>query len=820
MRALWALATAKEKQSVRVVMSASDWRLGLSYRARLSYARSYRRLGRQMLFVEQVQRGLEYHLLNQGPLHQTSAWTELASLSTTPIYAYVASLGKHEQLTPQSKNMAKRSLECITSDEYLAADFASVRFEPPEDNGFGPGLSTASSYEHLQSYIDELRISSNADGQILLPHNTENALVRFMDLNTWLTSLEQTTETAREWHQKLSKSNADRERLAELLGLDEEEDDVDGIMDLNDANNRVHSLEDLLYVACECAWESLCEAKRRKLDENWNYMVRSRALTICNDSTLVGDDTDDPNIREGSLLELEPMLQDHAWLFFMRAIWVARPRRFGPLGSAMESEYVSMCYEIGETDLLVTDAPYENYSMQEAVASYSLFLRSTYTYPCSKEMVQYERSISIALARLLAEGSQNPHHDYDMAPFVSTRANSHLRENAAADRSFGIKSSFFRFTDVLVFPSKMRLQTSNLLRVRCVEYADSLPYPSPKTPQGYRYWRSIAFRLVKMNRIVAELEDSFFRNDFCNFPIEHIYQGSLMENELLRFSLERPGQEPDAASVLETLREKDYIDLNAMAREMPHYFCANYTYHYLKWMEEKLGIDISEFLNEVTAEETIAPFTTRVPLSAAAKCPPLEKACWPPKIPDASIISKTPPGLNRGITADEAERIRKLVEFRPSTNFDNVAFFCYMYILNAWGRRASRQHYIYPDYVITDLIYRSDQIQEIIRKMEATNTQNTLPYIIYVCQQCYIFHRGKYEFMPNFSEAIERYIARFVSAGHVYEGAANENAEDDQYDNDVLSVRDPYLLRHQSVLYHTDPQRKTEPTFGLAPYLR
>lgn len=718
--------------------------------------------------------------------------------------------------------MAKRSLRLISKDEFREADFATVRFVPPEDPGFGPNLNTASSYEHLQSYIDDLRISSNANGRILLPHDTENALLRFLDMNAWLTSLEATLHEARVWQKNARMSLEQKDRFATLMGISEQDDAyTDDLMDKNDADNRVQTLEELLYTGCECAWEALLEAKRRKIDENWNYRVRARTLTLCNDSILIGSNEDDPAVHDHDLVALEPLLQDHAWLFFMRCIWANRPIRFGPLGNAVEDDFVKFCYELGESDLLVTDSAYDEYTMQEAVTAYSLFLRATYAYPHSKEMMMYERSISISLARILAEASPNPQKDYNMIPFVSNHATTHLREESSAPSSFGIKTSFFRFTDVLVFPTKMRLQTASMLQVRCIEYADSLSYPSPKTERGYKYWRSVAFRLVRLNHVVAQLEDSFFRNDFCNFPIEHIYQSGLMENELLRFSLERPGQEPEAASILETLREKDYIDLNVMAKEMPHYFCANYTHSYLMWMKERLGVDVSEFLNEVTAEETVPNFTSGVPLSGAATCPELEKACWPPSIPDISILDKVPSQVERGITEEEAERVRKIIEYRAQSPFDAVAFFCYMYILNAWGRQASRQHYIYPDYVVTDLLYRSDQIQEILRKMEAMNTANTLPYLIYVCQKCYIFHRGKYEFVPNFSEAIERYIARFVRDGHVYEEAANETLEDGHAaDDDFLSAQDPYLLRHHSLLYHTDPQRKNEPTYGLAPRLR
>lgn len=717
--------------------------------------------------------------------------------------------------------MAKRSFRLINNDEFLSADFATVRFKAPADTGFGHSVNLASSYQQLQSYLDDLRITSNADGRILLPHNTENALIRFLDLNCWLTSLRDTLRDALVWQENARASRSQQRVFADLMSIDEEEgDDLEGLMDVNDADNRVHDLEDLLYAACECAWEALMEAKRRRLNENWNYRVRKLALTICNESALVGTDTDDPMVCEHDLLNLEPTLQDHAWLFFMRCVWVGRPTKFGPLGSAMEDNFVTLCYELGESDLLVTDASYEKYTMQEAVTAYSLFLRATYTYPYSKEMQAYERNISVSMARLLSQPSESPHTDYDMNTFVSNRAGSHLREPSDRPFSFGIKSSFFRFTDVLVFPTKMRLQTAGLLQIRCIGYGESLPYPSPRTERGYKYWRSVAFRLVRLNHVVAQLEDSFFRNDFCNFPVDHIYQSNLMENELLRFSLERPGQEPEAASILETLREKDYIDLNAMAKEMPHYFCANYTYHYLRWMRDTLGIDVSEFMNAITQEEDIPTFTSGIPLSAAAKCPPLEKACWPPRIPSVAVLEKLPANLERGISDEEAERIRRAVEFRPRSSTDNVAFFCYMYILNAWGRQASQQHYIYPDYVVTDLMYRSDQIQEILRKMEATNKETTLPYIIYVCQKCFIFHRGKYEFVPNFSEALERYVARFVSAGHVYERAANANAEDDLDDTDIMSVRSPYLLRHHSLLYHTDPQRKEEHTYGIAPHLR
>jgi len=707
----------------------------------------------------------------------------------------------------------------ITEDAYLQSDFAAVRFNPPEDIGFGPNIRIDSVYRHLHSYIDDLVLSSNADGRILLPHNTENALLRFLDMNLWLTSLEETIRLAREWRDGLRGSFEQRARIAELIHANDD-DDAEIMLNLNDAENQVSDLEMLLYIGCERSWESLCESKRRKINENWNYRVRSRAAMICNDSTLVGTDVDDPMITDSDLLNLESVLQDHAWIFFMRTLWVARLVQDGHHETAVENEFVTLCYILGESDLLVTDLPYEEYSMQDAVTAYSLFLRATYTYPCSREMVAYEQIVAVSLARLMATPSSNPRRDYDMKPFVSSRATSHLREESDRSYSFGIKAGFFRFTDVLVFPTKLRLQTANMFKLHCIQHGESLPYPSPRTEKGYRYWRSIAYRLVKLNRVVAALEDSFFRNDFCNFPVEHIYQSGLMENELLRFSLERPGQEPDPASILETLREKDYIDLNAMAKEMPHYFCANYTHAYLKWMQDALGVDTSEFLNEITHDNEISRFISGTPLSAAAKCPPLQEACWPPRIPDISVLTKVPENLARGITAEESERVRKVIEYRPRSAFDNVAFFCYMYILNAWGRRASRQHYIYPDYVITDLIYRSDQIQEIVRKMEASNTHNTLPYLIYVCQQCYIFHRGKYEFVPNFSEAIERYIARFVSAGHVYEHAEDENPEDEQDDSDVLSVRDPYLLRHQSLLYHTDPQRKNEPTFGISPRLR
>lgn len=716
--------------------------------------------------------------------------------------------------------MAKRSIRLITEDAYLQSDFASVRFEPPKDGGFGRNIHINSSYQHLHTYIDDLRLTSNADGRILLPHNTENALLRFLDMNLWLTSLENTLQLAREWRDELRGSVEQRARIAALIHSSNSDDDAEMQLDLVDADDRVTDLEELLCVACECAWESLCESKRRKLNENWNYRVRLRSTTICNDSTLVGTDVDDPMINDRDMLDLEHVLQDHAWLLFMRSLWVARSAQHGAARTATEDSFVTLCYTMGESDLLVTDLPYEEYSMQDAVTAYSLLLRATYTYPCSHEMVSYERKVAVAMARLMARASKHPRRDYDMKTFVGNRATSHLREESDMPYSFGIKTAFFRFTDVLVFPTKLRLQTANMFKIHCIQYDASLPYPSPKTERGYRYWRSVAYRLVRLNHVVAALEDSFFRNDFCNFPVDHIYQSGLMENELLRFSLERPGQEPDPASILEMLREKDYIDLNAMAKEMPHYFCANYTHSYLMWMQDALGVDTSEFLNEITSEEAIPSFTNGTPLSAAAKCAPLQKACWPPRIPNISVLTKVPRYLSTGITPKESERTRKAIEYRPRSAFDAVAFFCYMYILNAWGRRASRQHYIYPDYVITDLIYRSDQIQEIVRKMEAKNTQNTLPYLIYVCQQCYIFHRGKYEFIPNFSEAIERYISRFVSAGHVYERAEGEQLEAEEDDTDVMSVRNPYLLRHQSLLYHTDPQRKNEPTFAIAPYLR
>jgi hypothetical protein len=715
--------------------------------------------------------------------------------------------------------MAKRKFRLITNDEYLEQDLATVRFVQPEENvGIGPSAQTEMMYHQLAGYLENLRLASNADGAILLPHDTKNALIRFMDMNMWLTAICYTINKARNAldNAKKKKSSIDP-ILYQLIHDSEEDDDYD--ID-TDTRLRVADLEHLLGDALNCAWDSLLETKRRRLDENWNYRVMARSVMICNQSMILGTDDDDPMIHDPALLELEPILQESAWLFFMRSLYEARSVDFESLGTSVDSPFVQHCYEIGCTDLLVTDADFESYTMQDVVTAYSLFLRATYTYPYSGEMAQYERHLAVAMGRLMSGPSEHPRTEYNMPAFTTTRATTHLREANGDNDSIGIKRSFFRFTDVLIFPTKLRIQTIDMVRSHCLDRAQELSYPSPRTEKGYCYWRSVAFRLVRLNHIVMKLEDSFFRNDFCNFPIEHIYQSILMENEVLRFSLERPGQEPDAASILETLREKDYIEINGMAKELPHYFCANYVYNYLQWIRDRMGVDISEFLNVVVDENIIAPFASTLPVSVNGKCPPLERACWPPNLPDPHVIQTIPGSklaqFSPRISKEEATRTRLEVEFRPRTPYDNVAFFCYMYILNAWGRRASNRYHIYPDYVITDLIYRSDQIQEILRQMEEKSMESTLPYLVYVMQQCYVFHRGYYHFCPHFAEGIEHYIALFVEGGHVHIEESEMDIEDDKSDTDVLSVRDPHLLRHQSLLYHTDRRRESETTYGLA----